>query len=95
MKVSLTDLALTDLQEIGCFYDKQLVPHVGQRYVAEIIERIETLINHPDIGRVVPEFSDNKIRELIHPPYRVVYLREASSIFVLRVWRTERILELP
>ena len=95
MKVSLTDSALKDLQEIGYHYEQQLVPHVGQRYIAEIIERIETLIDHPDIGRVVPEFSENKIRELIHPPYRVVYLREASSIFVLRVWRTERILELP
>ena len=95
MKISITDSAVRELQEIRDYYEDQLDPRVGHLYVAEIIDRIETLNDHPDIGRIVPEFSNNKIRELIHPPYRVVYLREASSIFVVRVWRNERILELP
>ena len=57
--------------------------------------RIKTLTDNPDIGRVVPEFSSDNIRELIHKPFRVVYLRESSTIYVIRVWRSERILELP
>jgi len=44
---------------------------------------------------MVPEFNTANIRELIHKPFRVVYLRESSSIFIVRVWRSERILELP
>ena len=95
MKVRLTDSAINDLRELLLYYEEQLVPQVGQRFVAEILDQIETLIDNPDIGRVVPEFSTDNIRELIHKPFRVVYLRESSTIFVIRVWRSERILELP
>jgi plasmid stabilization system protein ParE len=95
VKVSLTDSAVNDLRELLLYYEEQSVPQVGQRFVAEILERIETLTENPDIGRVVPEFSTDNIRELIHKPFRVVYLRESSTIYVIRVWRSERILELP
>lgn len=95
MKVCLTDSALNDLRELHRYYEEQQVPDVGQRIVAEILDRIEMLSDNPDIGRVVPEFVTDNIRELIHKPYRVVYLREPSSIFIIRVWRSERILELP
>ena len=95
MKIHLTDSAIDDLRELQLYYDEQLVPQVGKRLVTEIIDRIETLKNNPDIGRIVPEFDVDNIRELIHKPFRVVYLRESTSIFVIRVWRSERILELP
>ncbi len=95
MKISLTESALADLQELRTFYEKQLVPQVGVRFTADILDRIETLADNPDIGRIVPEFNADNIRELIHKPFRVVYLRESTSIFVVRVWRSERELELP
>jgi len=95
VKVRLTDSAINDLQELYVYYEEQLAPQVGQRFIAEILVRIETLIDNPDIGRVVPEFSTVNIRELIHKPFRVVYLRESSTIYIVRVWRSERILELP
>jgi len=95
VKVCLTDSAINDLRELLLYYEEQSVPQVGQRFVAEIFDRVETLTDNPDIGRVVPEFSTDNIRELIHKPFRVVYLRESSKIHVIRVWRSERILELP
>ena len=95
MEVRLTDSAINDLRELLLYYEEQLVPQVGQRFVTEILDRIDTLIDNPDIGRIVPEFSTDKIRELIHKPFRVVYLRESSIISIVRVWRSERILELP
>ena len=60
-----------------------------------IFEHIETLAEHPSTGRVVPEFQDDSVRELIHSPFRVVYLRESESINIIRVWRSERLLKLP
>jgi toxin ParE1/3/4 len=95
VKVRLTDSAINDLRELLLYYEEQLVPQVGQRFVTEILDRIDTLIDNPDIGRIVPEFSADNIRELIHKPFRVVYLRESSIISVVRVWRSERILKLP
>jgi len=95
VKVRLTDSAINDLRELLLYYEEQLVPQVGQRFVTEILDRIDTLSDNPDIGRIVPEFSTDNIRELIHKPFRVVYLRESSIISIVRVWRSERILELP
>ena len=95
MKICLTDSAVEDLRELQVYYEEQLVPQVGTQFITEILDRIESLSDNPDIGRIVPEFDADNIRELIHKPFRVVYLRESSSIFVIRVWRSERILELP
>ena len=95
MKISFSRSAISDLENIRKYYLEQGVPHIGQDFVVAIIEHIETLSMHPDIGRVVPEFNDDSIRELIHSPFRVVYLRESKSIKVIRVWRSERLLKLP
>ena len=95
MKVCLTDSAVNDLQQLQVYYEEQLVPQVGQQFVTEILDRIEILTDNPDIGRIVPEFATDNIRELIHKPFRVVYLRESTSIFFIGVWRSERILEFP
>ncbi len=95
MKIRFTDSAIDDLRELQIYYDEQLAPQVGKRFVTEILDRIETLTDNPDIGRIVPEFDADNIREAIHKPFRVVYLRESKSIFVVRVWRSEKILELP
>ena len=45
--------------------------------------------------RVVPEFDQPFLRELIHPPFRVVYRRDSRHVRIVRVWRSERELHLP
>lgn len=95
MKISFSKSAIDDLKNIKEYYLEQGVPQIGQDFVASIVEHVGTLALHPDIGREVPEFNDESIRELIHPPFRVVYLRETKSIKVIRVWRSERLLKLP
>lgn len=42
----------------------------------------------------MPEFNEKNIRELIHSPFRIVYLKEEKIIHVIRVWRSERLLNL-
>ncbi len=94
MKVFLSNSAISDFEGIKEYYEEAGVPHVGKQFVSPIIDHIQTLRENPDIGRMVPEFDEPKIRELIHSPFRVVYLREKSSIHVVRVWRSERKLVL-
>ena len=95
MRVSFSDSALFDLEQIIQYHKDQEVPQVGKDLVAGIINRIESLSDHPDIGRKVPEFDDQRIRELIQPPFRIVYVKEKSNIYIIRVWRSERSLVLP
>ncbi|MBC3766398.1 type II toxin-antitoxin system RelE/ParE family toxin [Neptunicella marina] len=95
MKLRIAQSALSDLKAIQQYYQEQQVPHIGNDFVAAILQQAEMLQRHPDSGRIVPEFNLDYIRELIHPPFRVVYLRQQSEIVLIRVWRSERLLELP
>ncbi len=95
MNISFSKSAIKDLESIKEYYLEQGVPQIGQDFVTSIVEHIETLSTHPDIGRVVPEFNDELIRELIHSPFRIVYLRESKLILIIRVWRSESLLNLP
>ena len=93
--VVLTELALRDLEELATWYTEQRRPETGARTVADILSRLEALANLPDLGRVVPEFGHPLLRELVRPPFRVVYRRERGAVRILRVWRSERVLRLP
>lgn len=95
MNISFSKSAIDDLKSIKEYYQEQGVHQIGQDFVVAIIEHIETLSAHPDVGRVVPEFNDDSIRELIHSPFRIVYLCESESVNIIRVWRSERLLKLP
>lgn len=94
MNITLALSAISDLEHIKDYYSEQGVPQVGKKLVIDIVAHIQTLSNHPDIGRVVPEFAKDYIRELIHSPFRVVYLREKENIQIIRIWRSERLLRL-
>ena len=93
--IRFAESALVDLEELRVWYENQQVPEVGERLLREILASIEALMQHPDIGRVVPEFGQAFLRELIRPPFRIVYRRDPKQVRVVRVWRSERLLELP
>lgn len=92
--IRFAESALTDLESIRAWYAEQGVPDVGERLIGEIVASIETLADHPDMGRVVPEFDQSFLRELIRPPFRIVYRRDPKHVRVVRVWRSERLLDL-
>ena len=97
VKVTITfaDSAVSDLQDIIAYYVEQSVPDVGKRLVSEIITDIELLKEQPDMGRVVPEFELEYLRELIRPPFRIVYRRDKKRVRIVRVWKSERLLKIP
>lgn len=57
-----------------------------------LVARAKTLSSFPHTGRVVPEFDRQEIRELILPPYRIVYrIDEAKKqVGVARFWHGAR-----
>jgi plasmid stabilization system protein ParE len=93
--VTLSASGLRDLRGIRDWYEEEGVSGVGSRLVAEIFTHIHHLAENPDLGRIVPEFQQRFLRELIHPPFRIVYRRDPERVRVVRVWRSERRLRLP
>jgi len=94
MKVELTESAFGDIGSILRFYEEQAVPATGRRLVDGILKKCERLGKHPDSGRVVPEFGVHFLREVIDPPFRIIYQRDPGKVWIIRVWRSERILRL-
>ncbi|MBK1700500.1 type II toxin-antitoxin system RelE/ParE family toxin [Thiococcus pfennigii] len=95
IRVTLSESALGDLQGIREWYEEQGVPEVGARLLLDLLEQIEPLSDHPDMGRIVPEFGQTFLRELIRPPFRIVYRIDRGRVRIVRVWRSERLLRLP
>ena len=80
---------------IAEYYKQQGVPNIGQQTILTLRDAVNELATYPRMGRIVPEFNMDNIRELIRQPFRVVYRVEPNqTISVIRIWRSERLLTL-
>jgi toxin ParE1/3/4 len=93
-RISFAVSAVADLEAIRTWYAEQQAPEVGERLLREVVAHVERLADFPERGRVVPEFGLVELREIIHSPFRIVYRIDAERVRVVRVWRSERQLEL-
>jgi toxin ParE1/3/4 len=92
-RIEFAHSAQDDMLRIVAWYSSQQEPDVGRRLVAAILERVEQLTMFPDSGRVVPEFETPWLRELELPPFRIVYRRDEALVTVIRIWRSERLMD--
>ena len=91
--VSWTDLAEHDLQEIETYIAQDSVTYAIITS-EKIINRTSVLIKFPKSGRIVPEFENPNIRELIEGNYRIVYfLKGIKEIIILRIHHASRLLK--
>ena len=93
VRVDFSHSARQDLVEVIEWYASQDAVEVGRRLVLRVIERTEQLRAFPDSGRMVPEFETPWLRELEMPPFRIVYRRDEAVVTVVRVWRSERLMD--
>ena len=58
----------------------------------ELISEIDRLQEFPESGRIVPEYRNAVIREIIFRPYRIVYRVHPDSKVceIARVWHSAR-----
>jgi len=85
VKIYWTEEGLKRLDEIESYISRDN-PGVAREFINKILDKVEILMNQPDIGRVVPELSIEKIREIIYKNYRIVYLVKAEHIEILTVF---------
>jgi len=87
--VRWTPQAADDLQAIYDFIARDS-PHYAQLTVESIIAAIDHLEQFPLMGRHVPEREREDLRELIKPPYRIVY-RVSDAVKILTIFRGSRL----
>lgn len=84
-----TESAKVDLRAIHDFIARDS-HYYAKKVVQDIYERMEGLSEFPEIGKIVPELSDDCIRELSLYSYRIIYEIKSQVIFVLAVVHQRR-----
>jgi addiction module RelE/StbE family toxin len=87
--VRWTPQAANDLQAIYDFIARDS-PHYAQLTVEDILAAIDRLGQFPLMGRRIPERPRDDLRELIKPPYRIVY-RVSEVVKILTIFRASRL----
>jgi plasmid stabilization system protein ParE len=93
LRIEFAQAAHDDLRDIMDWHAAQGVPHVGTRLAQEVVDRVRQLAAFLDSGKTVPEFDNPSLRELEHPPFRIVYRHDDGAVTIARVWRSERLMD--
>jgi toxin ParE1/3/4 len=94
-EVFWSEVAVQDLERIVDFIERE-APIAAQRVFDGIAERSQSLETLPFRGRVVPELARYEVttyRELIIPPYRLMYRIDGDRVLVVAVFDSRRDLE--
>ena len=76
--------ARNDLKQIHDYIAKDS-KYYARKVIQEVIAKTETLTELPEIGRIVPEISDQNIRELIVYSYRLIYEMSGAGVEILAI----------
>jgi len=90
VKIVWTQLSTNDLKDVFDYIALDS-KRFAQITVNKIYIRAQDIIDNPYVGRIVPEFNDKKIREVISGNYRVVYkIINEFQVDILRVYHSAR-----
>jgi plasmid stabilization system protein ParE len=83
--------ARLDLRELAA-YIAESRPVAAGRFVRQVFRLVGQLADFPESGRMVPEFEDPNLRELIRRPCRIVYRVKPQEriVEIARIWHAAR-----
>ena len=93
MNIVWSPLAIDRASEIAG-YIAQDKPSAAEKWIKKVFSKVEQLKTSPEIGRIVPEISNNQFREIIYGNYRIIYRIEARQISILTIRHGKQILPL-
>ncbi len=91
MTIEWSARARSDIRELQKYIAKDS-PHYARRFIGKIFGAVEKLVDHPKIGRQVPEAHRDDVRELIFQGYRIIYAIKRDSVYIVTVVHGSRAL---
>jgi plasmid stabilization system protein ParE len=90
-KLIWSPAARDDLHDIVVFIARDN-PNRGMSFGYELISETDRLQEFPELGRIVPDYRNDDIREIVFRPYRIVYRvnHENKICEIARVWYSAR-----
>ena len=93
--VRWSEESVNDLIAIRAFIARDSEIYAN-RVVDQLIEAVDQLCLFPESGRDVPELPDRGLKELIRPPYRIVYrCCGTETLEIVTVFHSARLIDLP
>jgi addiction module RelE/StbE family toxin len=89
LKVLWTENSIQDLLAIKEFISLDSTDR-AEKWISELYSSGENLATFSQRGRVVPEFNQEDIRELLIENYRLVYRIKTTSVEILTVFEGHR-----
>ena len=84
--------ALEDIEAIGEYIARDS-EFYAESTIQKIFEAPQSLVQHPKLGRIVPEIGIESIRELFIFQYRIIYEVKVNEIHILTVIHGKRSLD--
>lgn len=84
MKIDWSDPSVSDLEAIRDYIAKDS-EYYASEFIGKILDAVEALKGLPKIGRIVPEASQDDIRELLFHNYRLIYRIETERILIIAI----------
>ena len=84
--------AAVDLETI-CDYIAKDSEHYARLFAQGIINVIERLLIFPESGRIVPEYNQKDLREIIFQNYRIVYMIKSDTVEIVTITHGARLIE--
>lgn len=84
--------ALADLEAIADYIALD-DPEAAGRLIGRVVEHVGQLAEHPLSGSRLQELEDDRYRQIVEPPCRVIYRYESGKVHVVHVVRGERQLD--
>jgi addiction module RelE/StbE family toxin len=94
VEIRLAESAWLDLDQITDYIALDS-PRYAIEFTDRILERLEVLKKFKESGRIVPEFQNESLRELILGNYRIVYrIYSDKLVVVLRIIHGSKLLDV-
>ena len=84
--------AIEDVESIANYIERDS-RYYARAVVSRIISLAETIPEHPELGRVVPEINNPDYRERFVHKFRVIYRVESDRILIAAVIHGSRLLD--
>lgn len=84
LKLRWSPEAVADLEAI-CNLIADDSPEYAQIFAQRIFEKMDAVRAFPHVGRVVPEYANDNLREIFHLDYRIVYRINPENIELVTI----------
>jgi toxin ParE1/3/4 len=91
-KIRWAPRAALNLEEI-CNYISRDSEYYASLFAKKIISIVKNIPQFPKSGRIVPEYKDDNLREIIYQNYRIVYRLKDDIVEIVAICHGAKPLE--